>query len=163
MDGPAKCVASVTSSTTGAASRLFVLLQDPGRLREVDAFVSGGTGSYHPVVVKATSIGTVTGTLTSYLMNGLVHSTTALVTAASDMLPDPSNSGDNPMQADTAHNTTTGVSTYRYIWEQSQAPSTVVATGSGGNSYACVVLQAVGTTANTATMGLRIVWEPASA
>lgn len=156
--GAAECVASITASTTGALTRVYALINSTGELRQVDAFVVGGTLADHPVVYHVVQLTTQTPSYTtSFFMNGVVHATQAIISGGTNTAqPDPT--GVTLLQA-VEHTTAGNVSNWQFTWERGQGPFSDPAQG----RRVAVVFDMAGAATNTARGGLTLLWEPQGA
>jgi hypothetical protein len=164
MAGPAVCVASTATSTTGAAVRCWLLFKDPGELRQVNISAFSGTGAWKPVVYYVTSRTDNAPTyVTSYHQNGIVHSTNSVIGGGTftTIFPDPTSATDvllNPIAA--AEWAANGVGNWEYTWKRGEGPMTRGGDNALSRNEVCVVVSGVGSTSTTSRMSINCIWEP---
>ncbi len=155
--GATECVASITASTTGALTRIYALINTTGELRQVDAYVVGGTAADHPVVYHVVSLTTQTPSYTtSYFMNGVVHATNVIISGGTNTAsPDPT----GVTLVNIPEHSTAGVSVWQYTWPKGEGP----VSDPSQSRWVAVAFDLAGAATNTARGGLTLLWEPQGA
>ncbi len=167
MSGPAYGVASTATSTTGAATRCWLLFVGNGELRQVRASIEGGTGGWKPIVYQVTDVTGIPAYVPLTLQNGIVYSTQGAVVSVTSgvVTPDPTSITDVPLQAIPASEwTNLGGGSWEFVWKPGEGPQTRIASGASlVNQAVCVVMAGVGSTASTCRMNMNCLWAPEGA